>query len=386
MKNMILMAGITIALLLGGCGTEGADRATDTSTVKQDSWRVIKTVGGREIIAELKQSVEESPQRDLVAQEQLTSTDYKEGYFGNPSKELEEDMAVQAIEGPFAIDAVEEVYGGNGGFDKEGVLFFENQQDGAAQSGIWIGLIDPDTRLKQVLDILQQKVDAGEILAEPIYIFRSPHTQHELYVQQDKIAKAVDELFDDRGSYSVSVDTISGEISIGHDFLKTEQQQKLEKQFPDYALNFKQEGSMAAEPGQSSVIKPPKFETETPVAEGGYVLETSNGSFLVAGGTEGAVSYSFPEADQLTVGQRVKVEATGALAESYPAQGTAKFVEILPDYRPAGSMLSESQVVEKAIQKNTNNFIVIEKVRYDAASNVWILTLNDDRELEIEDR
>ncbi|MGN7409435.1 DUF3221 domain-containing protein [Sporosarcina sp. SAFN-010] len=386
MRNMIFMAGITIALLLGGCGTEGTDRATDTSSVKQDSWRAIKTVGGRDIIAELKQSVEESPKRDLVALEQLTSTDYTEGYFGNPSKELEEDMAVQAIEGPAAIDAVEEVYGADGGLDKEGVLFFENQQEGAAQSGIWIGLKDPDKRLQQVLDILQQKIDAGEILAEPIYIFRSPHTQHELYVQQDKVVKAVDELFDGRGSYSVSVDTISGAIAIGHDFLKTEQQQKLEKQFPDYALNFKQEGNMVAEPGQSSVIKPKKFGTESPVEEGGFVLETSNGSFLVAGGTEGAVSYSFPEADQLTVGQRVKVEATGALAESYPAQGTAKFVEILPDYRPAGAMLSESQVVEKAIQENANDFIVIEKVSYEPTRSVWTLILNDERVLEIEDR
>ncbi|WP_025783337.1 DUF3221 domain-containing protein [Sporosarcina sp. D27] len=386
MKNMILMAGITIALLLGGCGTAGTDRATDISSVKQDDGGTIKTVSGRDIIAELKQSVEESPQRDLIAQEQLTSTDYTDGYFGKPSKELEEDVAVQAIEGPVAINAVEEVYGADGGFDKEGLLFFENQHDGAAQSGIWIGLKDPDTRLQQVLDILQQKVDAGEILAEPIYIFRSPHTQHELYVKQDKVAKAVDELFDDRGSYSVSVDTISGAISIGHDFLKTEQQQVLEKQFPDYALNFKQEGSMVAEPGQSSIIKPKKIETETPVEEGGFVLETSNGSFLVAGGTEGAVSYSFPEADQLTVGQRVKVEATGAIAESYPGQGTAKFVEILPDYRPAGAMISESQVVEKAIQENANDFIVIDKVSFDTARSVWTLTLNDERVLEIEDR
>lgn len=380
------MAGITIALLLGGCGTEETDRATDTSSVKQDSWRAIKTVGGRDIIAELKQSVEVAPQRDLIAQEQLTSTDYTEGYFGNPSKELEEDMAVQAIEGPVAIDVVEEVYGGDGGFDKEGLLFFENQLDGAEQSGIWIGLKDPDMRLQQVLDILQQKVDAGEILGEPIYIFRSPHTQHELYVKQDKVAKAVDELFDGRGSYLVSVDTISGAITIGHDFLKNEQQQELEKQFRDCALNFKQEGSMVAEPGQSSIIKPKKNETEAPVTEGGFILETSNGSFLIAGGTEDAVSYSFPEADQLTVGRRVKVEATGALAESHPAQGTAKFVEILPDYYPAGAMLSESQVVEKAIQENASDFIVIEKVSFEPARSVWTLRLNDESVVEIEDR
>lgn len=380
---MIFSSGITIALLVGGCGTAGTEQSTDTSSVEQDEWHVIKTVGDRDIIAELSQTVEESPKRDLTAQEQLKSAANE---YEIPSKELEEDMAVQAIEGPVAIDAVEEVYGGDGGFDKEGLLFFENQLNGADQSGIWIGLKDPDMRLQKVLDILQQKVDAGEILAEPIYIFRSPHTQHELYVQQDKVAKAVDELFDGHGSYSVSVDTISGAITIGHDFLKTEQQQELKKQFPNCALNFKQEGSMVAEPGQSSIIKPKKNETEAPVEEGGFVLGTSDTSFFVAGGTEDAVSYSFPEADQLSVGQRVKVEATGAIAESYPAQGTAKFVEILPDYRPAGAILSESQVVEKATQASTHDFWVIEKVSYDAASNVWTLTLNDESEVEIEDR
>ncbi|REB11587.1 DUF3221 domain-containing protein [Sporosarcina sp. BI001-red] len=191
---------------------------------------------------------------------------------------------------------------------------------------------------------------------------------------------------DGRGSYTVSTDIITGVIEIGHDFLKTGQQKKLEKQFPDYALNFKQDGRMVAEPGQSAIIKPKENETKTPAEEGGFVLETSDGSFFVAGGTEGATDYSFPEANQLTVGRRVRVEATGGIAESYPAQGAAKFVEILPDYHPVNAVLSESQAVAKAIQQNTRDFIVIEKVRYEATRSVWILTLNDERMIEIEDR
>ena len=88
-------------------------------------------------------------------------------------------MAVQGIEGPAAIQAVEKVYG-EGGIHNEGVIFIENQTRGAEQSGVWIGIKEPDERVQQLLDLLQPKVDAGEILAEPIYIFRSPHTEKEL--------------------------------------------------------------------------------------------------------------------------------------------------------------------------------------------------------------
>lgn len=386
MKKRIFIAVLSSALLAGGCGTAETNQTPAGIPPGQNDEKVTKTIDGREIIAELKQTVEESPKRDSAAQEQLLSTEYKEGYLGDPSKELEEDLAVQAIEGPAAIEAVHEVYGGDEGFNKEGVLFFENQASDGNRSGIWIGLKNPDDRLKNVLDILQEKVDAGEILAKAIYIYRSPHTQQDLNVQQDKVTKAITQLQKGRGSYSVSINTITGIIEIGHDFLKTEEIQQLEKQFSNFELHFKQEGNLVAEPGQSALINPNKKETQTQVEDGGFVLAASEEGFLVAGGTEGAVSYSFAEAEQLTVGMRVKVEATGGIAESYPAQGNAKFVEILPDYHPAGAVLSESQVVQKAIQMNISDFIVIEKIRYNPKNNVWTVTLNDERVVEIEDQ
>ena len=72
--------------------------------------------------------------------------------------------------------------------------FLKIRRNGAEQSGIWIGLKDPDERVQQLLDLLQPKVDAGEILAEPIYIFRSPHTEKELYELQDEVAAALKEM------------------------------------------------------------------------------------------------------------------------------------------------------------------------------------------------
>ncbi|WP_342536135.1 DUF3221 domain-containing protein [Sporosarcina sp. FSL K6-3508] len=387
MKKRIFFVLIGAAFLIGGCGTAGLDSTEQNSSANQEGWQTVKKVDGREIIAELEQSVKDFPLREKAVAEQIDNPDYKAGFFGEPSKELEEDMAVQAIEVPIAIEVVEEVYGGNEGFEKEGVLFIENQADGAAQSGIWIGVKDPDERVQQVIDLLQPIVDEGKILAKPIYIFRSSHTQHELYTMQDEVAEVLKEMKQERGSFALSVNTITGVVEIGHDFLKPEQQKELEEQFLDYTFHFKQEGNIVAEPGESAIIKPNQIMTETPVKDGGFIMGVSEGSIFVSGGTEGATNYSFPEADLLTVGQRVKVEATGGIAESYPAQGTAKFVEILPDYKPADATLSESQAVAKAIKEKKKeffNFNVITEVQYDGNRKVWILEISDDSRVEVE--
>ncbi|PIC63906.1 hypothetical protein CSV79_09525 [Sporosarcina sp. P13] len=376
---------LCVTLLLGGCGM---GNETQNGSVKQDAWQTIKKVDGREIIAELKQTVEGSPGRDQVAQEQLESPDYIGGFYGEPSLALEEDMAVQAIEGPIAIQAVEEVYGGNEAFEKEGVLFLENQMLGATQSGVWIGVKNPDEKVQEVIDWLQPKVDEGDILAEPIYIFRSPHTHQELNTIQDEVTNVLKGMNQERGSFSLAVDTITGRVEIGHDFLKASQQKELEKKFPNYTFHFEQEGNMVAEPGMSAIIHPEKDMTDTPVTDGGFIMDVSDGSIFVSGGTEGATYYSFDEAHLLTVGQRVKVEASGAILESYPAQGEAKFVEILPDYKPGEAVLSESQAVAKAVKgkgKEYFNFNEIKEVRYDKKRKAWIVKVSDGSEVKVEE-
>ncbi|WP_342515190.1 DUF3221 domain-containing protein [Sporosarcina sp. FSL K6-1522] len=65
----------------------------------------------------------------------------------------------------------------------------------------------------------------------------------------------------------------------------------------------------------------------------------------------GAVFYKYPNAaSELKVGQRVKVEDTGMILYSYPRQGSAKYVEVLPEYKPENATLSESAVIVKAIE------------------------------------
>lgn len=374
------------ALLLGGCGASENDASPQNSSVQDSEWPTLKKVSGREIIAELKQTVKETPKRD----ERATIETPPE--FEEPTKETVEDLNVKAIEGPAVFQAVEKVYG-EGGIHHEGVIFNEYQTGGAEQSGVWIGIKEPDERVQQLLDLLQPKVDAGEILAEAIYIFRSPHTEKELYDLQEEVAEALKGMESKQGSYALYVDSITGEIEVSHDFLMPEQQEELRQQFADHTINFTQDGRMVAAPGESRIIASEQTYTSTPMSDGGFILSISEGQFFVAGPNENVAIYKFPEADKLKVGQRVKVEVSGGLMESYPAQGTAKFVEILPDYKPANAKLSESQVVAKALEisgeRLSNGYVVINEVIFEEKEKKWIFELlPDDGEgvLEVEDQ
>ncbi|MGG0668849.1 DUF3221 domain-containing protein [Lederbergia citrisecunda] len=381
MKNKLLNL-LVAALLLGGCGT---GESTQNGAVEDSGWKTLKKVSGREIIAELKQTVDPSPEREKAIE---ALEDYPE--FGEPTTELKEDLAVQAIEGPAAIESVEEVYGN---FEEEGILFFENQRDGAEQSGIWIGVKEPDERVQKLLDMLQPRVDAGEIVAEPIYIFRSPHTQQELYDLQEDVLEVLKGMEHGRGSFGLSANTVTSDIEITHDFLKPEQQEELKKQFPDHTFHFTQEGKMVAEPGESSIIWPEETFTDSPVEEGGFILSIEEKRILVVGGSEDATYYSFPEAGELKVGQRVNVEASGGILESYPAQGSAKFVEVLPDYKPIGAVLSESQAVVKVLDefggKSLDALMVIKDISYDVEKKVWVFKIlqgNEEVTFEVVDQ
>ena len=243
------------------------------------------------------------------------------------------------MKGPAAIAAVEKVYGGHEAFEKAGVLFFENQTLGAKQSGIWLGIKEPDERVDELLALLQAKVDAGEILAEPIYIYKSSHTREELNHLQHEVMKVLKPMLDQRGSYGLSVDTITGDVEITHDFLKDEQQEKLRQKFENHTIHFEQEGRMIAEPGEPTTTYPVgKLTATTLPLEGAYVMQVDEEGMLViatkpddfssTGGVKdfyGAAFYKYPNAvEQLKVGQRVHVEVTGAMAESYPAKEEQK--------------------------------------------------------------
>ncbi|MGX2959752.1 DUF3221 domain-containing protein [Peribacillus sp. JNUCC 23] len=108
-----------------------------------------------------------------------------------------------------------------------------------------------------------------------------------------------------------------------------------------------------------------------------------------------AISYHYPKAsEELEVGQRVLVEADGPILESYPGQGKAKKVTILPEYKPDKADLSESQVVRKALKEleseSTSNWIAaIRNITYDKEKDTWKVDIKQEEsmyEFDIDDK
>ncbi|BAQ11805.1 hypothetical protein OXB_3336 [Bacillus sp. OxB-1] len=359
---------VLAALFLAGCGT-----AENSSGLAPKE----KSAGNeREIVAQLKQTVKESKLREAALKELEEN-----GLLDDP--EMKEDLAVQAIEGPAVMEALDSVYGEEG-HRKEGVLFYENQSDNAAQPGIWIGIQDPDERLDKVVDLLQQQVGAGKILASPIHFYRSAYSEDDLRQLQDDVLEAIQPMNTGRGSLGISADVKTGDIEISHDFLKEGQQEELRHQFADHLLHFEQTGRMVAEPGEPTTTYPEQPFTTTPSTEGSYVMEIGEGQMLVvdakprdfgSGDFYDAVYYGYPDAaNDLKVGQRVKVEASGPIAESYPGQGSAKYVEVLPEYKPEQAKLSESEVIGKVIQqakKKLEGMVIIRSITFNEKTANW---------------
>lgn len=407
MKKAMLLIGLL--LILGACGaatggTNSGDKKEDTAEEAKDGGVI---VSGREIIASLEQTATDTSIRDGKLAGIKKSDDFTGGYMGEPTDELAEDMAVQQIEGFAADQALTQVYGDYEELNKIGVIFYENQQSGAEQSGFWIGLKEPDERLDEFLAILQEQVDAGKILAEPIYIYKSDYSQEDLeklMYDASKIMRPMQEAHSNPSvaSYSVSGNTLTGALEIGHNFLTEEQQQEIIEAFPDHEVIIEQEGRMVPLPGEPDVVYPEPETVDELSLEGTYLVDVTEDSIMVvavtpndysvAGGEEkhfSATGFSFKgAAGKLEVGQRVKVEAAGGIMTSDPAQGTAVFVEVLPAYQPKGADLSEKEVVQQALESAgdlSKGVPAIDVLQYDSAADLWKVTVIQwDQTFEVE--
>ena len=139
-----------------------------------------------------------------------------------------------------------------------------------------------------------------------------------------------------------------------------------------------------AEPGEPTTTYLDQKFTSTPSTEGTYVMQVDKEGMLVVdtmpkdfGSTGGgedfynAVIFKYPNAvEELKVGQRVIVEDTGFILESFPGQGGAKHVEVLPEYKPKNATLSESEVIVKAIdmvEKKSEGMVIIRTITFDPA-------------------
>lgn len=403
-----------VLLLLTGCGTADAMPKSETKKVVTGSdgseWVVNRTVEDREIIAELNQTTQDTSKRDEKAAQTVENEDFINGLFGKPTADLAEELAIQGIESMAAIDAVEDIYGGYEGFEKEGVQFFEWKSGGAEQSGFWIGIKDPDKRLTELVQTLQKQVDEGEILAKYIYIFHSAFTQKEQYELTDQAAAAVGKMAKvhekpDVVSSGVSVNTMTGVIEIDHNFLTEEQQATLRQQFLDHEIEFEQQGRLVPVGDEPDITYPTLKFVEAQSTEGSYIMSVTDNGMLVVdalatdysgtGGEKehfGAMNVTYQGANKkLEVGQKVAIEYSGSVMLSYPGQGTAKIVEVLPEYKPVNAMLSESQVIRKALEianDTTGWGPGIRSIHFDEHTKVWKVTIHQgekDYEIEVKD-
>jgi len=400
-----------VLLLLTGCGTADAKPKPETKKVITGSdgseWVVVRTVEDREIIGELTQTTQVTSKRDEKAAQTVNSEDFTNGLFGKPTSDLAEEMAIQGIESRAAIDAVENIYSG---FAKEGIQFLEWKSGGAEQSGFWIGIKDPDKRLTELVQTLQKQVDEGEILAKYIYIFHSAFTQKEQYELTDQAAAAVGKMAKvhekpDIVSSGVSVNTMTGVIEIDHNFLTKEQQATLRQQFPNHEIEFELQGRLVPIGDQPDIIYPSIKFVKTQSTKGSYIVSVSENGMRVVdvlakdysgtGGMKehfGAMIVTYPNANKkLEVGQKVVIEYSGSILLSDPGQGIAIIVEVLPEYKPVNAILSESQVIRKALEiiDDKSGWVPgIRSIQFDEQTKVWQVSIHQDEkvhEVEIKD-
>jgi hypothetical protein len=84
--------------------------------------------------------------------------------------------------------------------------------------------------------------------------------------------------------------------------------------------------------------------------------------------------------DEVEIGQKVEVLFEGAMAASYPGQGRAKKVSILPKIKPNKANMTEDQVIREALtSKETSNIniFVIKDIKFDEKLDLWTIRFKD---------
>lgn len=383
MKKIVLV--LILGALLVGCRDVASSVPEEPKKQEQTSDQE------KNVFVELEQTTDETTIRDAAYEKALHDETLTGGYLGKVTPELKEDYGVQSIEFYAVTNAIQSIYGN---FYDYGILYLKNQESGAKESGVWIGIKNPDDKAEELVRRLQKQVDEGKILAKYIHLFESEYSERDNQDLMYEVSKAIKPMKDampepERVALSMSVDTITRTIEIGHDFLTEEQIEKLKEKFSDYEMDFMQEGRMLPLPGEPDVEYPKEPVSHKQTKEGSWVMEVSKDSMLIVGskaydfsGTGeqehySATYYSFPKANEkLKVGQRVMVEASGPIAESYPGQGRAKFVTVLPAYQPKGADLTEEEVVRKAIEQQKENSYVegVREITYNKEMDEWALT------------
>ncbi len=128
----------------------------------------------------------------------------------------------------------------------------------------------------------------------------------------------------------------------------------------------------------------------------GYVVRKEGGSILVVssdpqdfrstGGLKefySAILVSSAPA-RVNIGQKVQVWIDGGIAESYPGQGKAGKVLVVPSSPRDGASLSEEEAIRQALKQEESRLEhmipVIRAVHYDKQADTWMIQIKDAHE------
>ncbi len=364
-----------LALMLTACGVDdGQPEAENAKNPESEPTDLKKAAAGkREMIVKLEQTAEPVA-REKAVQEIKKSEEFKNGMMGEPTDETARKMSIQAIEMPAVEAALAKAYGSREEFMNAGIVYLEVWEEEYEKPGIWVGIKNPDERTGQLEEILQAKADAGEISADYIHIYKAEYTENDMREIENTAYQLLKTMQEEhyRPQSAVggaSLDIKTGKLTVSHNFLTEEQKTEVVAAFPELEVTFEQLGAMVPGEGEPDVLYPEPAVTEEPNTEGEYIFNVSEDKFL-----SGSTYYSFENADEkLKAGQRVEVGTTGSIAASYPGQGTAVVVEVMPTYQPEGADLTEEMAVRKALEDWEFGMDGIPMIRpeYDNQSDRW---------------
>lgn len=79
---------------------------------------------------------------------------------------------------------------------------------------------------------------------------------------------------------------------------------------------------------------------------------------------------------EVNVGELVKVWVEGPIAESYPMQAKAGKVEIVNIANPDGADMTQSEVIQQAIEE-VDRTVAIRNIKFDKEADIWKLELRE---------
>ena len=120
----------------------------------------------------------------------------------------------------------------------------------------------------------------------------------------------------------------------------------------------------------------------------GYAMDAEDGRMLVVeaipensrgeGGVDAAHISNVPSS--IEVGQKVQVWFDGPVAESYPLQGKAGRVEVVPAPQPGGANRSEAEVLKDILTSgeiDPGRLMAVRSIVFDGETSVWRIELYD---------